>query len=195
MRVIEGDIPGLLIFEPVVHKDLRGSFIETYNDRALSSLGFTEKFVQDNQSVSHKGVIRALHFQNPPMAQGKLVRVAHGSVYDVAVDIRKGSPWYGQHQRILLSAANGLIFWLPPGFAHGFVALEDDTIFQYKCTQYYSKEHEGVIRYSDPALQIDWGLDHLKASSRDEEAPLFSDHTGSFVFAGDASQPGTGKEG
>jgi dTDP-4-dehydrorhamnose 3,5-epimerase len=181
----EGEIPGLLIFEPVVFHDERGSFTETYNRERFAGLGFYEDFVQDNESVSRKGVIRALHFQNPPMAQGKLVRVARGSVLDVAVDIRKGSPWYGKYQKVFLSAANGWMFWLPPGFAHGFVALEDDTLFSYKCTNYYSKPHEGSIRWSDPDLGVDWETDMPVVSERDAASPLFREHPGEFIYGKD----------
>jgi len=182
MRMTEGEIPGLLVFEPVVFRDERGSFAETYNRERFAGLGFHEDFVQDNESLSRKGVIRALHFQNPPMAQGKLVRVVRGSAWDVAVDIRRGSPWYGQYQKVFLSADNGVMFWLPPGFAHGFVAMEEDTLFSYKCTQYYSKPHEGSIRWNDPGLAIDWGTDNPLVSQRDAESPLFHEHTGEFKY-------------
>jgi dTDP-4-dehydrorhamnose 3,5-epimerase len=182
MQIIKGDIPGLLIFEPSVFYDERGSFMETYNRDVMASLGFHEAFLQDNESVSAKGVVRALHFQNPPMAQGKLVRVIQGAVIDVAVDIRKGSPWYGMHQRVMLSARNKRMFWLPPGFAHGFAALEQDTIFSYKCTNVYSKADEGAIRWDDPELGIDWGVEQPIVSSRDLESPLFHQHTGTFTY-------------
>lgn len=184
MKIIEGDIPGLLILEPVIYKDDRGSFMEVFNEELLAKLDFHEHFVQDNESVSAKGVIRALHFQNPPMAQGKLVRVVQGSILDVAVDIRRGSPWYGMHQKALLSAENRLMFWLPPGFAHGFVALEDNTIVNYKCTNAFSREHEGSIRWNDSTLGIDWVTEHPLLSDRDLNAPLFHNHTGEFVYDG-----------
>jgi dTDP-4-dehydrorhamnose 3,5-epimerase len=182
MKIIKGDIPGLLIFEPVKYRDSRGSFMETYNSVRMAELGFHEKFVQDNESVSQKGVIRALHFQNPPMAQGKLVRVVKGAVIDVAVDIRKGSPWYGKYQKIILSEDNQLLFWLPPGFAHGFAALENDTVFHYKCTNKYSQPHEGAIRWNDPELGIDWMVEKPMVSDRDASAPEFRDHPGIFTF-------------
>lgn len=180
--MIKGDIPGLLIFEPSVYYDERGSFMETYNRDVMASLGFREQFLQDNESVSAKGVVRALHFQNPPMAQGKLVRVIGGAVIDVAVDIRRGSPWYGMHQRVVLSAQNKRMFWLPPGFAHGFAALEEDTVFSYKCTNVYSKAHEGAIRWDDPELGIDWGVEVPIVSSRDQVSPPFQQHTGTFTY-------------
>lgn len=175
-------IPDLLILEPAVYRDERGLFMETYNQRLLSEHGFNEIFVQDNESVSRKGVIRALHFQVPPMAQGKLVRVVRGSVLDIAVDIRVGSPWYKQYEKVLLSEENGRMFWLPPGFAHGFVALEDNTVFSYKCTNLYSKEHEGAIRWNDPDINIEWGIDTPVMSHRDAEAPLFRDYPGAFIY-------------
>ncbi len=182
MKIIKGDIPGLLIFEPVRYRDNRGSFMETFNAVRMGDLGFKEAFVQDNESVSRKGVIRALHFQNPPMAQGKLVRVVKGAVLDVAVDIRRGSPWYGKYQKIILTEENQLVFWLPPGFAHGFAALEDDTVFHYKCTAPYSQPHEGAIRWNDPELGIDWMVDQPIVSERDAAAPGFREHPGLFTF-------------
>ncbi len=182
MRIIKGDIPGLLIIEPVVFRDERGCFMETYNRELLASLGFTEDFAQDNESVSMKGVIRALHFQNPPLAQGKLVRVVKGAVMDVAVDIRRGSPWYGNHQKVLLTGTNNLMLWLPPGFAHGFVSLEDETIFSYKCTNPYSRELESSILYNDTELGIDWGVKSPIVSERDRNALLFREHKGLFIY-------------
>jgi dTDP-4-dehydrorhamnose 3,5-epimerase len=182
MRIIQGDIPGLLIFEPQVFIDERGSFTETYNTLQLAALGFSETFLQDNQSASKKHVVRALHFQHPPMAQGKLVRVARGSVIDVAVDIRRGSPHYGHHQKVFLSDENQRMFWIPPGFAHGFISLEEHTVFCYKCTNVYSKEHEGAIRWDDPDLNIDWGTDHPVVSARDAAAPLFRELQSLFTF-------------
>jgi dTDP-4-dehydrorhamnose 3,5-epimerase len=182
MQVTHCDIPGLLIFEPQVFNDERGSFLETYSREKFAALGFQEDFVQDNESVSRKGVIRALHFQNPPFAQGKLVRVIKGSVWDVAVDIRKGSPWYGRWVKVLLSAGNHRMFWLPPGFAHGFVALEDETVFSYKCTQPYSRDHEHSIRWNDPDIGIDWETDEPLVSERDRNAPWFKDHRALFIY-------------
>jgi dTDP-4-dehydrorhamnose 3,5-epimerase len=182
MKLTQGTIPGLLIFEPVIYSDDRGSFMETYNMERFAALGFHEVFVQDNESVSGKGVIRALHFQNPPMAQGKLVRVVRGAVMDVAVDIRQGSPWYGQHQKVVLTRENRLMFWLPPGFAHGFVALEEDSVVNYKCTSIYSHEHEHSIRWDDPDLGIDWGVEHPLVSERDRNATPFHSHKGLFIY-------------
>lgn len=182
MKIIQGEIPGLLILEPAVYRDERGLFMETYNQEALASQGFGHRFVQDNESLSLKGVIRALHFQNPPRAQGKLVRVVRGSVWDIAVDIRRGSPWYGRYSKVFLSEENKKMFWLPPGFAHGFVALEEHTLFSYKCTDVYSREHESSIRWDDPDLAIDWGIDNPLVSDRDRNALFFRDHQGLFEY-------------
>lgn len=159
MQIIYTPIEGLVILEPRIFHDTRGYFYESYNQQKMSELGIDTIFVQDNQSYSQKGVIRGLHFQKPPFAQAKLVRVIKGKVLDVAVDIRKGSPTYGQHYSVLLTGDNHRQFFIPEGFAHGFVALEDNSIFTYKCSQFYHKEAEMSIRYNDPILNIDWGLD------------------------------------
>lgn len=159
MQIIYTPIEGLVILEPRIFHDTRGYFYESYNQQKMSELGINTIFVQDNQSYSQKGVIRGLHFQRPPFAQAKLVRVIKGKVLDVAVDIRKGSPTYGQHYSVLLTGDNHRQFFIPEGFAHGFVALEDNSIFTYKCSQFYHKEAEMSIRYNDPILNIDWGLD------------------------------------
>ena len=136
-------IEGLLIIKPRVFEDPRGYFFESYHQKALQEAGLNENFVQDNQSLSQTGVLRGLHFQAPPHAQGKLVRVVTGAVLDVVVDIRKNSPTYGKHFAIELSEENKTSFWIPEGFAHGFATLRDNTIFQYKCTNYYNKPAEG----------------------------------------------------
>jgi dTDP-4-dehydrorhamnose 3,5-epimerase len=136
--------------------------------------------VQDNQSLSQKGVLRGLHFQNPPFAQGKLVRVIKGAVVDVAVDIRKKSPTYGQHFAVELSEENKTVFWIPPGFAHGFVSLEDDTIFTYKCTGVYNKESEGALIWNDEDLDIDWRVENPLVSDKDKAAGNFNDFTTQF---------------
>lgn len=166
MQIIHTPIEGLVILEPRIFHDTRGYFYESYNQQKMSELGIDTIFVQDNQSYSQKGVIRGLHFQRPPFAQAKLVRVIKGKVLDVAVDIRKGSPTYGQHYSVLLTGDNHRQFFIPEGFAHGFVALEDNSIFTYKCSQFYHKEAEMSIRYNDPILNIDWGLD---------EAPIMTE--------------------
>lgn len=168
MKVTKTHIDGLVIIEPRVFSDERGAFSETYNINAFrEAVGEEINFVQDNQSISKKGVLRGLHYQNPPHAQGKLVRVIRGSVIDVAVDIRSNSQTFGQHMAIELSGENGKQFWIPPGFAHGFVALEENTIFAYKCTELYHPESEGCIRWNDQALNIDWKIDSPLVSDKD----------------------------
>lgn len=175
-------IPGLLVIKPRVFRDDRGYFFESFNQALLDAAGISPHFVQDNQSLSAAGVIRGLHFQGPPSAQGKLVRVVRGSALDVAVDIRRGSPHYGQHFKILLSADNHLILWIPAGFAHGFLSLEDNTTFTYKCTDYYNPAAEGSLRWDDPALGIDWGIQHPVISPKDQAAQGFQDFVTPFAL-------------
>lgn len=160
-------IDGLLVLQPRVFEDPRGYFYEPYNKKVMTALGVTEEFVQDNQSLSQKGVVRGLHFQNPPNAQSKLVRVLQGAVWDVVVDIRKNSPTYGRHFGIELSAANKTIFYIPKGFAHGFHTLEDNTLFIYKCSDYYSKESEDCILWNDKTLNINWNVTNPVLSEKD----------------------------
>jgi dTDP-4-dehydrorhamnose 3,5-epimerase len=174
-------IPDLVIIEPQVFADERGWFMESFNEQRfhaeLSKLGLPipRPFVQDNHSCSKKGVLRGLHYQLPPHAQGKLVRVSQGAAFDVAVDIRQGSPTFGRHVGVELSAANHRMLWVPEGFAHGFVALEDDTHFLYKTTDYYARDCEAAIRWDDAALAIAWpqGLE-LLINQKDREAPGFA---------------------
>jgi dTDP-4-dehydrorhamnose 3,5-epimerase len=169
MKVIETKIEGLLLIEPRVFSDNRGEFFESFNQRLFQDLTKDHyKFVQDNQSISHKGVLRGLHFQNPPFAQGKLVRVATGAVLDIAVDIRKGSPTYGQHESFELSAENNRQLWIPPGFAHGFLTLKNDTVFLYKCTNYYAPGNEGTLKWNDAQLNINWPIKNPIISPKDE---------------------------
>ncbi len=175
MEIVETRIPDLYIVKPAVFKDNRGYFFESYNKEAFLRSGIDQNFVQDNESKSAKGVLRGLHFQKPPFAQGKLVRVIKGAVRDVAVDLRKSSPTYGQWASIDLTEDNKWMYWVPPGFAHGFVTLEDNTVFFYKCTNVYNKASEGAIRWNDPDLNIDWGVDTPLLSDKDKIAPLFSD--------------------
>ncbi len=182
MKIIETPIPGLLEIEPSVFGDERGYFFESYNKKAFADIGITDEFVQDNQSLSARGVLRGLHFQNPPYAQGKLVRVIRGAVIDVALDIRSGSPTYGQHYAVELSGSNKKMFWVPPGFAHGFATLEDDTIFAYKCTNTYNKESEGSVLWNDPELAIDWGLKNPSLSEKDKLAPPLSQLRSKFYY-------------
>lgn len=179
-RKTETDIPGLLIFEPDVYGDERGYFKETYNKSAFAELGFSENFVQDNLSRSTFGVLRGLHFQAPPHAQGKLVTVLEGKVLDVAVDIRNNSPAYGKHLAIELTAENHKLFYIPPGFAHGFAVLSETCLFSYKCTDVYAPQSEGGLIWNDPELQIDWKLDSPTVSEKDQKNPKFAEFTTPF---------------
>ena len=156
MKVVDTAIAGVKIVEPDVHRDARGYFCETYNRARYAAAGITAEFVQDNESLSSKGVVRWLHWQAAPYTQAKLVRVIRGAVWDVAVDLRKGSPTYGRHVAAVLSAENGRQLFIPRGFAHGFVVLEDGTLFSYKCDNLYHPESERGLRFDDPALGIDW---------------------------------------
>ncbi len=156
MEVIDTEIPGVKVVEPDFHRDSRGYFAETYNEERYVKAGIDAKFVQDNESLSSRGVLRGLHWQAGEHAQAKLVRVVRGAVWDVAVDIRKGSPTFGRHVACELTAANGRQFFIPRGFAHGFVVLEDDTLFSYKCDNLYCKAAERGMKFDDPALGIEW---------------------------------------
>ena len=180
MEVIKTPIEGLLVIKPRIFEDDRGHFFESWRNDSFKNIGLDLNFVQDNQSLSHKGVLRGLHFQNPPFAQGKLVRVIKGAVVDVAVDIRKNSPTYGQYFSVELSEENKIVFWIPPGFAHGFVTLKDDTIFTYKCTGVYNKESEGAIIWNDEDLNIDWRVENPLVSDKDMVAGNFNNFTTQF---------------
>jgi len=182
MNIIPTSIEGLVIIEPKVWRDDRGYFYESYNKKAFSAAGIDVDFVQDNQSFSQKGTLRGLHGQADPHAQGKLVRAIQGRVIDVAVDIRKGSPTYGQHVSVELSADNFRMFWVPPGFLHGFVTLEDNTIFAYKVTNLYNKESEIGVAWNDADLNIDWGIKPEEAilSEKDKALPAFKDFVSPF---------------
>ena len=173
-------IEGLLIIEPQVFTDPRGYFYESYNKEKFVAAGINIEFVQDNQSLSQKGIVRGLHFQAPPFDQGKLVRVIQGAVLDVAVDIRKNSPTYGQNFSIELSAQNRTMFYIPPGFAHGFETLEDNTIFLYKCTDVYNKQSEGGLLWNDAELGIKWQSSDPLISEKDKILPLFKDLVSPF---------------
>jgi dTDP-4-dehydrorhamnose 3,5-epimerase len=173
MEIIKTDIEGLLIIKPRFFEDERGYFFESYNREEFLRAGIDVSFVQDNESKSRKDVVRGMHLQAPPFEQGKLVRVIRGSVLDVAVDIRKNSPTFGKWAAIELSAANKLMYWIPPGFAHGFRTLEDDTVFFYKCTNVYNREAEQGFIWNDPDIHIDWGIASPVMSERDSQAPLF----------------------
>ena len=182
MEVIKTAIDGVLIIEPKVFKDQRGYFFESYNKLSLESLGIDYTFVQDNQSKSSYGVIRGLHFQKPPHAQTKLLRVVEGKIIDVAVDIRKGSPTYGKHVAVELSAENFKQLLIPAGFAHGFSVLSETAIVQYKCTDYYHPETEGGIMFNDSDIDIDWGipLDEAVVSDKDLKHPSFAEFDSPF---------------
>jgi len=182
MEIIKTKIPGLLIIKPDVFEDERGYFFESYNRDKFVSEGIDNVFIQDNESKSMKGVLRGLHFQNPPYEQGKLVRVMKGAVIDVAVDIRKNSPTYGQWDSIELTESNKIMYWVPPGMAHGFVTLEDETIFFYKCTNLFNKASEGSIRWNDPDLNVNWGLSNPIISEKDKIAPFFNELKSQFEY-------------
>lgn len=163
------DIEGLLLIEPDIFTDSRGYFLETFNRKRFRlETGLDLEFVQDNESLSQRGVLRGLHFQNAPHAQGKLVRVVRGEVLDVAVDLRRNSKTYGQHHSVVLSGEKKHQFYIPPGFAHGFSVLADDTILSYKCTDYYHPESELTLLWNDPALGIDWRIEDPILSQKDQ---------------------------
>lgn len=169
MEVIATELPGVLILEPRVFGDERGFFLESWNAETFHAAGIDADFVQDNHSRSARGVLRGLHYQQPE-PQGKLVRVTAGRAFDVAVDLRRSSPSFGKWAGVELTAANKRLFWIPPGFAHGFLALEDGTDFLYKCTAYYRPAHEQTIAWDDPSIGIDWPLDGLtpRLSAKDQ---------------------------
>src|SRR6476469_3870673 len=182
MNFTEAPIKGLIIIEPKVWRDERGYFFESFNQKTFAESGITHEFVQDNQSFSQKGALRGLHAQSNPYAQGKLVRVIQGKVLDVAVDIRKNSPTYGQHFSIELSAENFKMFWVPPGFLHGFATLEDETIFCYKVTGLYDKASEIGVKWDDRDLNINWGIKPEEAivSEKDQQLISFKELKSSF---------------
>lgn len=177
MEVIQTAIAGLLMIQPRVFEDERGCFFETFSLKTFEEKVSNTVFVQDNESRSRYGVLRGLHFQKPPFAQAKLVRVVKGCVLDVAVDIRKDSPTFGQHLAIELSGENKTQLFIPHGFAHGFAVLSEDAVFQYKCDNYYAPAYEGAIRWDDPALHIDWQLSQndIILSEKDKNNPLLCD--------------------
>ena len=174
MTITETELKGLLLLKPTVFEDQRGYFFESFNQKEFANKGLDLNFVQDNQSKSQKNVLRGLHFQNPPFAQGKLIHVIKGAVLDIALDIRSSSPTYGHHFSIELNEKNNLILYIPPGFAHGFLTLEDDTIFTYKCTEFYNAEAESAILWNDEVLHINWGIDNPVLSDKDQVAITFS---------------------
>ena len=184
MEVIKTKIEGLLIIEPRVFRDQRGYFFESYSQRDFELAVGDVHFVQDNESQSVRSVIRGLHFQRPPFTQTKLVRCVRGIVLDVAVDIRVGSPTFGQHVAVELSEDNHRQFFIPKGFAHGFAVLSDTAIFQYKCDEFYHPEADGGIRLDDPALEINWQIptDEAIRSQKDLSLPLLANFDNPFVY-------------
>ncbi len=175
MKITETGFDGLLLITPTVFNDDRGYFFESYHKEKFLTAGISFDLVQDNHSMSHKGVLRGLHFQNPPFAQGKLVKVLSGSVLDVVVDLRKKSDTFGKHFSVVLNAADPTMLWIPPGFAHGFVSLENNTIFHYKCTHVYNKNSESGIVYNDAELGINWQIKDPVISDKDKILPKFKD--------------------
>lgn len=184
MKIIETPIPGLLIIEPRVFADERGYFFESFSETKFAENGLISRFVQDNESKSHYGVIRGLHYQLAPYAQTKLIRVVRGTVYDVAVDLRAGSPTFGQWYGLIVSASNKKQFYIPKGFAHGFSVLSEYAIFSYKCDEFYNPKAERGIRYDDPALNIDWRLpaELSVISDKDKVHPALADAEMNFKF-------------
>ncbi len=180
MEAITLNIPGLVLFKLDLYKDNRGSFIESFNKEQFRNAGLMDDFYQDNQSTSHKNVLRGLHLQNPPFDQGKLVRVARGSVTDVAVDVRKDSGFYGKHVTVELSEHNNFVLWIPPGFAHGFVSREDNTVFLYKCTKPYNKQSETGILWNDKDLNINWNVTDPIVSNKDQSLVMFENFISKF---------------
>ncbi len=181
MEIKDCDIKGLFLIKPTVFEDQRGSFFESFNLKKYKEiLGNDIDLVQDNLSVSKKNVLRGLHFQTPPFAQGKLVSVLRGSVLDVAVDLRKKSTTFGKYFSVKLSEVNHLQLWIPPGFAHGFIALEENTIFSYKCSNYYAPHNEQTILWKDESLAIDWKITQPIISQKDEQAINFADFDSPF---------------
>jgi dTDP-4-dehydrorhamnose 3,5-epimerase len=174
MELINTPIQGVFVLKPNLFKDDRGYFYESYNQKTFEKLGITDHFVQDNQSCSQKDVVRGLHFQKPPFAQAKLVRVIQGAILDIAVDLRKHSITYGKYYAAELTAENHLQLYIPVGFAHGFVVLEDNTIVQYKCSEFYNKEYEGTIIYNDPILNIDWNVKNPILAAKDMQGLDFN---------------------
>jgi len=176
MKVEKTEIEGLLVIKPDIFYDSRGYFCETYNVLTFARNGINVEFVQDNKSYSHKNVLRGLHYQTGEFAQDKLVSVSQGAALDFAVDIRPDSPTYGKYVMVLLTAENNLMFFIPKGFAHGFVSVKEGTIFNYKCSNVYNKESEGGIIWNDPTLAINWCVEEPIISDKDLILPKFGEH-------------------
>ncbi len=182
MKFTNSPLSGVIVISPNVLRDDRGYFFEAYSKKRYVDICGDADFVQDNVSESKKNTVRGLHYQIGDFAQGKLCKVLSGKVIDVAVDIRFGSPTFGQHFAIELSEENSAQLWIPPGFAHGFSVLSESAVFHYKCTNYYSKEHERAIRFNDPTLKINWQVEEPLVSAKDISAPLFSSIQKDFAF-------------
>ncbi|NTW57089.1 MAG: dTDP-4-dehydrorhamnose 3,5-epimerase [Chlorobiaceae bacterium] len=177
MQVIPTAISDVLVFEPVVFGDDRGYFFESFRQDIFERHVGRIAFVQDNESKSGRGVLRGLHYQKPPYTQSKLVRAVYGTVLDVAVDLREGSPWYGRHVSCVLDSSRKNMLWIPKGFAHGFMVLSPEAVFAYKCDNYYTPSHDAGVLWSDPALGIDWGMpsEEIRVSAKDASQPLFGE--------------------
>lgn len=184
MQILKTKIPGLLIVDPDVFKDDRGYFFESYNHQKYQDQGIDTEFVQDNISSSVRGVVRGLHYQLAPYAQGKLIQVLKGTVLDVAVDLRKGSPTFGEYLALELSEDTHRQFYIPQGFAHGFSVLSEEAVFSYKCNNYYNKESERGINFLDPSLNIDWQIpeNEIIISPKDQALPFLDEAEYNFVF-------------
>ncbi|MBP5627754.1 dTDP-4-dehydrorhamnose 3,5-epimerase [bacterium] len=184
MKIISLAIPDVKLIEPDVFGDNRGFFMETYRADLFKEAGIPTNFVQDNMSSSRKGVLRGLHFQKDPYSQGKLVRVVRGEVFDVAVDLRKGSPYFGKWVGDFLSEENKKSLYVPQGFAHGFCVVSDEAVFHYKCTEFYHPEAEGGLRYDDPTVNVEWPLPDLAkiTSPKDEKAPYLENIDCNFTY-------------
>lgn len=180
MEIEESYLKGLFVIKPKVFEDPRGYFFESYNKNSFKEAGLDLSFVQDNQSLSQKGVLRGMHFQNPPYAQGKLVRVINGSVYDVAVDIRKNSPTYGKWFGLELTEKNKWMMYIPEGFAHGFLTLQDNTVFSYKCTNFYNKAAEDCLLWNDKDININWNVLNPLLSEKDIQGKFLKDFESLF---------------
>lgn len=181
MKIEKTNFKDLLIIQPTVFADDRGYFFESFNEsRFRVETGLNITFVQDNQSMSAKGVLRGLHFQTPPKMQAKLIQVIKGAVLDVVVDLRRNQPTFGQHYKILLTSDNKTQLFVPEGFAHGFAVLEDNTIFAYKCSNYYSKENDRSMLWNDPALKINWEIENPIISEKDQAAQNFDQYQDVF---------------
>lgn len=178
------DIADVWLIENPIFADERGFFMETYSKEALAAEGLDKSFVQDNLSLSRKGALRGLHYQIDPHAQGKLIRAVDGALFDVAVDLRRGSPTFGRWTGRILSRENGLALWIPPGFAHGFLALEEPTVMFYKCTLAYAPEAERSLAFDDPAMAIEWPFEPTVVSQKDREAPRLDEAKYNFVYGG-----------